>query len=144
MRQFFKVQIEQRHGGGRTAAWLNGLTAAELPDQQLSPKWLIVWKVEGFAPEQAERLQRWLARETGADPAGTDCARVLRLPRLYNHKYAKPHFVSVEALSERRGGAAEDFVGVIVVSTDKRLSRRQSARRQVLCRAPIQLAGSRN
>jgi hypothetical protein len=62
-------------------------------------KWQVVWKVEEFAPEQAEQLQRWLARETGADPAATDSARVLRLPGYYNHKYQKPHFVSAETLS---------------------------------------------
>jgi RepB DNA-primase from phage plasmid len=58
-------------------------------------KWQVVWKVEGFAPEQAERLQQWMAKDTGADPAATDSARVLRLPGFYNHKYEKPHFVSV-------------------------------------------------
>src|SRR5580704_8415992 len=31
-------------------------------------KWQVVWKVEGFAKDQAENLQRGLARETGADP----------------------------------------------------------------------------
>jgi hypothetical protein len=62
-------------------------------------KWQIVWKVEGFTVERAEALQKWLARETGADRAATDCTRVLRLPGLYNHKYGKPHFVSAEPLS---------------------------------------------
>src|SRR5690349_14974550 len=48
-------------------------------------KWQAVWKVEGFGKPQAECLQRAIARETGADIAATDCARVLRLPGLYNH-----------------------------------------------------------
>lgn len=43
-------------------------------------KWQVVWKVEGFEPEEAERLQRNLVLETGADPAATDSSRVLRLP----------------------------------------------------------------
>src|SRR5689334_21185961 len=43
-------------------------------------KWQILWKVEGFAKDQSEELQRGLVRECGADPAATDCARVLRLP----------------------------------------------------------------
>src|SRR5579863_4419801 len=43
-------------------------------------KWQVIWKVEGFAKTEAEDLQRGLARDTGADPAATDCARVLRLP----------------------------------------------------------------
>jgi hypothetical protein len=62
-------------------------------------KWQVIWKAEGFAKEQAEVLQRGLARETLADPAATDSARVLRLPGFYNHKYAKPHFVGVETLA---------------------------------------------
>jgi hypothetical protein len=59
-------------------------------------KWQVVWKVAGFDKRQAEELQRGLARECGADPAATDCARVLRLPGFYNHKYAEPFMVSAE------------------------------------------------
>jgi len=62
-------------------------------------RWQVVWKVEGFAKEQAEQLQRTLVQETGADPAATDCSRVLRLPGFYNHKHGKPHFVNVQSLS---------------------------------------------
>jgi hypothetical protein len=59
-------------------------------------KWQVTWRVGGFAKDQAEQLQRALARETGADPAATDCSRVLRLPGFYNHKYSRPHLVRVE------------------------------------------------
>jgi hypothetical protein len=59
-------------------------------------KWQVIWKVEGFGRDEAERLQKALARESGADPAATDCARVLRLPGFYNHKYAQPYLVRVE------------------------------------------------
>jgi hypothetical protein len=64
-------------------------------------KWQVAWKAEGFAPDHAERLQRALAQETGADPAATDCARVLRLPGFYNHKYETPHFITAETLSTK-------------------------------------------
>jgi hypothetical protein len=64
-------------------------------------KYQVVWKAEGFTKEQAEGLQRGLARETGADPAATDCARVLRIPGFYNHKYGQPHFVRAEELSDQ-------------------------------------------
>jgi hypothetical protein len=64
-------------------------------------KWQVVWKVEGFGGEDAERLMRHLVRETGADPAATDSSRVLRLPGFMNHKYAKPFLVRVETRSER-------------------------------------------
>jgi len=62
-------------------------------------KWQVVWKVEGFAKLQAETLQRGLARDFRADPAATDCARVLRLPGFVNHKYARPHLVRAERLA---------------------------------------------
>jgi hypothetical protein len=59
-------------------------------------KWQVVWKVDGFAHEDAERLMRHLVREFGADPAATDSSRVLRLPGFANHKYGRPFVVSVE------------------------------------------------
>jgi hypothetical protein len=62
-------------------------------------KWQVVWKVENFTKLQAETLQRGLARECHADPAATDCARVLRLPGFVNHKYARPHRVHAEELA---------------------------------------------
>ncbi len=71
-------------------------------------RWQVVWKVEGFDAGQAERLQRHLTRETGADPAATDAARVMRLPGLYNRKRETPHFVSVEKLNDRVN-RPEDF-----------------------------------
>ena len=43
---------------------------------------------------------RAMVRDLGADPAATDSTRVLRLPGLYNHKYAAPHFVTVENLTD--------------------------------------------
>jgi hypothetical protein len=56
----------------------------------------VVWKARGFGKDQAESLQRGLCRETGADPAATDCSRVLRLPGFYNHKYRSPVWVGVQ------------------------------------------------
>lgn len=63
-------------------------------------KWQVVWKVEGFTKDQAEELQRGLAREAGADPAATDCSRVMRLPGFYNHKYVRKHFIGAQMLSK--------------------------------------------
>lgn len=56
-------------------------------------RWQVVWKVEGFANEDAERLMRHLARDTGADPAATDSSRVLRLPGFISHKHGSPFLV---------------------------------------------------
>ena len=50
----------------------------------------VVWKVSGFTPEQAERLQRAMATAHGADRAATDVTRVLRIPGLRNRKYDPP------------------------------------------------------
>jgi hypothetical protein len=54
----------------------------------------ILWQVEGFDKEQAERTLRNLAAAHGADPAVTDCSRVLRIPGFRNCKYPdQPHYV---------------------------------------------------
>jgi hypothetical protein len=37
-------------------------------------KWQVVWKVEDFANEDAERLMLYMVRETGADPAARTVA----------------------------------------------------------------------
>jgi len=62
-------------------------------------KWQVTWRVEGFGKEAAETLQRTLARDTGSDPAATDCARVLRLPGFYNQKYSRPYMVRAECMA---------------------------------------------
>jgi len=62
-------------------------------------KWQVIWKVEGFDKNQSEELQRGLARDAGADLSATDCARVLRLPGFYNHKYNRVFFVQAQALA---------------------------------------------
>jgi len=67
-------------------------------------KWQVVWKVDGFAKDQAERLQKGLARRSGADPAATDCARVLRLPGFLNHKYSQPYLIRVEPFARETYG----------------------------------------
>jgi hypothetical protein len=82
-----------------------------LPNYQISSspgKWHVVWKVEGFTPEQAEQIQKSLASDCSADPAATDSTRVLRLPGFYNHKYDNPHLVWVDSVSTRVY-CSEDF-----------------------------------
>jgi len=61
--------------------------------------WQVSWKVQGFGKEQAEATIRELAREFGADPAATDCARVMRVPGFVNHKRHPTHFVRAERLA---------------------------------------------
>jgi hypothetical protein len=61
--------------------------------------WQVSWKVRGFGKEQAEVTIRELVREFGADPAATDCARVMRVPGFVNHKRHPTHLVRAERLS---------------------------------------------
>jgi len=70
-------------------------------------KYQVVWKVAGAAVHEAERLQRAMARDHGADRAATDVTRVLRIPGLYNRKYDPPFQVTAERLSERIYDLAE-------------------------------------
>ena len=63
--------------------------------------WQVSWKVHGFEKEQAEATMRELVREFGADPAATDCARVMRVPGFANHKRRPAHLVRAERLSTK-------------------------------------------
>jgi len=65
-------------------------------------KYHVVWKAEGFTKDQAEDLQRGLARETGADSAATDCARVLRVLRRQRERREDPDLDRSVRLCPRR------------------------------------------
>ena len=75
------------------------LRADGMPDphhvlETSSGKHQILWQVEGFRKEEAEQTLRNLAAAHGADPAVTDCSRVLRIPGFRNCKYSdQPHYV---------------------------------------------------
>lgn len=56
-------------------------------------KYQVVWSVDGFEKQAAENTLRGMAAQYGADPAVTDCSRVLRLPGFRNCKYERPHYV---------------------------------------------------
>jgi hypothetical protein len=60
--------------------------------------WQVSWKVQGFSKERAEEIMRGMVREFGADPAATDCSRVMRIPGFANHKRSG-HMVRMEQLS---------------------------------------------
>jgi hypothetical protein len=61
----------------------------------------VVWKVEGFTPQEAEDLQQRMAHELGADIAATDATRVLRLPGFANRKYGNQCAVRVTKHSDK-------------------------------------------
>ena len=62
-------------------------------------KYQVIWRIIGHEGERAERLQRAMAVEYGADRAATDVTRVLRIPGFYNKKYEPPYQVTAEKLS---------------------------------------------
>ena len=96
------IYLDFDHNG--TAAVQSMIQCDDLPEPNYlvnssAGKWQVVWKVEGFQQDEAERLMRQLVRELGADPAATDSSRVLRLPGFMNHKYGKPFLVRAESRS---------------------------------------------
>lgn len=58
----------------------------------------VFWRVTGFTIEQAEVLQKQLARELGTDVAATPCTQTTRLPGFFNHKpqYVGPYLATIE------------------------------------------------
>src|SRR5258708_21118612 len=64
-------------------------------------KFQVVWRVENISPEQAEVLQRAMARKFGSDPAATDSTRVLRVPDFLNRKYDTEFWVHAEKHTDR-------------------------------------------
>lgn len=64
-------------------------------------KFQVVWRIENVSQEQAELLQRAMARKFGGDPAATDSTRVLRLPGFLNRKYDTEFRVQAEKHTDR-------------------------------------------
>jgi hypothetical protein len=60
-------------------------------------KFQVVWRVEGFAPDEAESALRALAQRFGGDPAATDSTRVFRLPGFSNKKYEQEFQVTIRS-----------------------------------------------
>jgi len=60
----------------------------------------VVWRVEGFAIEEAEAMLRAMASQFGGDPAATDSTRVLRLPGFANRKYDAEFIVQAHRESD--------------------------------------------
>src|SRR5437867_5570671 len=96
------LYLDLDHDGARALAAILEDPRLPKPSYVLdtSPgKHQVVWKVAGFTAENAERLQQAMAAAHGADRAATDVTRVLRIPNLYNQKYAPPYKASAEKLS---------------------------------------------
>ena len=96
------LYLDLDQNGDQALASILGDTQLPKPSYVLNTsigKYQVVWKVAGFGKEEAEQLQRAMARKYGADRAATDVTRVLRIPGLYNQKYDPPYQVTAEKLS---------------------------------------------
>lgn len=97
------VYLDLDTNGSETLARIQTDTNLPKPSYVLNTsrgKYQVIWRVEGFAPEAAERLQRVMAIAYGADRAATDVTRVLRIPGFNNHKYDPPFRVIGQRQSE--------------------------------------------
>lgn len=56
----------------------------------------VLWRIDGFSREQAEAVQKRLARELTADIAATSCVQLTRLPGFLNTKYLPSPMVRIE------------------------------------------------
>jgi energy-coupling factor transporter ATP-binding protein EcfA2 len=63
----------------------------------LKAKYQVIWRVEGFGPDEAESALRSLAQRFGGDPAATDSTRVFRLPGFSNKKYEQDFQVTIRS-----------------------------------------------
>jgi hypothetical protein len=125
------LYVDLDHEAQRSLAAIEQSNLVPQPNVVLetSPSKLqLVWRVEGFAQEQAEAVLRATARKFGGDPAATDSTRVLRLPGFVNRKYDAEFIVTAEIQSERRYTVHDFRLGTDPAELDQRPLRTAGAR----------------
>jgi RepB DNA-primase from phage plasmid len=98
------LYLDVDHDGPAALAKIQQSNLVPPPNYTLntSPnKFQLVWRVENVSQEQAEILQRAMARKFGGDPAATDSTRVLRFPGFLNRKYDTEFRVQAEQHTDR-------------------------------------------
>lgn len=106
------VFVEVDHNGRGVLATISARRDLPTPSYVLhsSPDRVhVFWRATGFATSAAEQLQRYLARELGADLAATPCSQTTRLPGFLNHKYAPPALVRAKYARATRLYTPADF-----------------------------------
>jgi hypothetical protein len=106
------VFVEVDHDGRGVLATINARRDLPTPSYVLhsSPDRVhVFWRAAGFAKFAAEQLQKYLARELGADPAATPCSQTTRLPGFLNYKYAPPALVRLKYGRATRVYTPSDF-----------------------------------
>ena len=90
------VFIDVDHDGRGVLAAINARRDLPTPSYVIhsSPDRVhVFWRATGFTKSAVEPLQKYLARELGADPAATPCSQTTRLVGFLSHKYAPPVLV---------------------------------------------------
>ncbi len=98
------LYVDIDHDGPAALARIQQSNLVPSPNYTISTsldKFQVVWRVENVLPEQAEAMQRAMARKFGGDPAATDSTRVLRLPGFLNRKYDTEFQVQAEKQTDR-------------------------------------------
>jgi len=111
----------------------------------------ILWRVRGFAVDQVEALEKYLARQLDTDRAATTCSQLTRLPGFVNHKRTPAPVVSIHygAIDNRydRADFPQPAVALQSVETQALCDRRPSAAsvleraRRYLCSVPPAFSG---
>jgi hypothetical protein len=95
------------------------LDGAEVPSKEHAPTAVVesspgrfhcYWRLaDPIPPEDAELLNKRLAREIEADPSGFDLTQILRVPGTVNHKYDDHPIVEILQLNKNRTYSAGDL-----------------------------------
>lgn len=106
------VFVEVDHDGRGVLTTINARRDLPAPSYVLhsSPDRVhVFWRATGFSRTAAEQLQKYLARELGADQAATPCSQTTRLPGFLNHKYVPPALVRAKYGRATRVYTPADF-----------------------------------
>lgn len=106
------IFVEVDHDGRSVLATINARRDLPGPSYVLhsSPDRVhVFWRATGFTKSAAEQLQKYLARELGADPAATPSSQTTRLPGFLNYKYAPPALVRAKYGRATRVYTPDDF-----------------------------------
>jgi len=106
------VFVEVDHDGRGVLATIDARRDLPTPSYVLhsSPDRVhVFWRATGFTKSGAEQLQKYLARELGADQAATPCSQTTRLPGFLNYKYAPPALVRAKYGRATRVYTPDDF-----------------------------------
>jgi hypothetical protein len=134
------LYLDMDHDAQRSLAAVEQSNLVPKPNVAIetSPnKFQLVWRVEGFAQEQAEAVLRALARKFGGDPAATDSTRVLRLPGFVNRKYDMEFTVRAEIRHEQRHTPHDFRLRTDAAELDQRPMRIAGSRQAPSSRQPM-------